>query len=168
MLMMLMVGLVVSMCACICVITCMQSCCTCPLSPWIVCRGDSYIIAEHGPNCLNAGKYTGKYPPHPTLTHTHTQRPPLLSLPVSHRLPHKAKLHYWRRMLLQPDHKHPRWTAAPRQNKESGGKASNSQLTEKKRSSSHNKHKEKWLRYVESSRAGAHMSYTQSTDLHPQ
>ncbi len=89
---MMMVGLVVSVCACNCVITFRQVCETellhlSSLTMNSLQRGQLHHRWTWA-NCLNAGKYAGKYPPTPPQRKHTPNRPPLLSLccslPVFH------------------------------------------------------------------------------------
>lgn len=147
----------VCMCAWNCVITCMQVCepelsHLSSLTMNNLQRGQLHHRWTWA-NCLNAGKYTGREKttkkPTPTLPHTHTHIHPPTRLPIL------SLCYFFQHILLHPHRKRSRWTAAPRQNKKSGGNQSGFQ--EKKRSSSHNKHMKKLPQYVNSSRAGTHI-----------
>lgn len=104
-------------------------------------------------------------PPHhlpQPSAHTH----PLPTSPLS---PHKGKPHYWRR-ILQPDHKcSPVNCYYPDKSRQA---EETIQLPvrfwEKGQSKHMKKHMKKFSQHVKSSRARAHMSHTQSNDLHPQ
>lgn len=134
---MVVVVMVVGMCACNRVMTCMQVCETGPLHLSSLTMNSLQRGQLHHrwtwANCLNAGKYTGKHPPPPpplplplplpTPARIHTQSPTSPLLPPSpspSACLTKENFPTEGAFLLQPDHNRPRWTAASSQNKASG------------------------------------------------
>lgn len=73
-------------------------------------------------NCLNAGKYTGKYPPTTShnLAHIHTHCPPLLARLTKENLTTEG-------VFCSPITNVPRWTATTQTNRDKQRKPSNCQ-----------------------------------------
>ena len=99
-----------------------KSCCTCPLHPWTVCRGYTYIITERGPTVWMLGNRQGNNtPPHtPSPAHTHYKPNPPSDLSPFPASPttrvSRGNLQCWRFILLKPEHERQQ-PAALRRNK---------------------------------------------------
>lgn len=150
MVMMVMIVMEVELCKCL-----RRSRCTCFLSPWAVCMEGTVTSS------LNMGQLPECWEIPPPPPHIHLSHLPLYSS-TSHRLSLRGGTSLSPAAPSQTPAATCCTQAAQGEREEAGSRRERSP-----RPPPRNEHMKKLLQYVESSRAGAHVSHTQSADLHP-